>query len=183
MAPANSPGPSPARTCDSMESRHKPTYGAKAWATTGRKHVKLPNWQCSSLRSPRATQRSPPDRSRQCPQAPPQHRSTRPPRAQIPNGSLSNHRPSSREPHGASNNLAHSSPAHGRNNLSNRNSQEPGSHNSPEHGLSSLNNPSNREHGNSLSNPSSREHGSSSVLECLPDGNSHSLECQVSKDL
>lgn len=165
MAPANSPDPSPARTCDSMESRHKPTYGAKAWATTGRKHVRLPNWQCSSLRSPRATQRSPSDRIRQYRQGPPQHQSTRPPRVRIPNGSLSNHRPSSREPHGA-----HSSPAHG---LSNRNSQEPGSHNSPEHG----NSPSNP------SNPSNRQHGSSRGLECLPDGNSLSQECRVSKDL
>ena len=162
MAPANSPDPSPAKTCDSMESRHKPTYGAKAWATTGRKHVRLPNWQCSSLRSPRATQRSPSDRIRQYRQGPPQHQSTRPPRVRIPNGSLSNHRPSSREPHGASN-----SPAHG---LSNRNSQEPGSHNSPEHG-------------NSPSNPSNRQHGSSSGLECLPDGNSLSQECRASKDL
>ena len=162
MAPANSPDPSPAKTCDSMESRHKPTYGAKAWATTGRKHVRLPNWQCSSLRSPRATQRSPSDRIRQYRQGPPQHQSTRPPRVRIPNGSLSNHRPSSREPHGASN-----SPAHG---ISNRNSQEPGSHNSPEHG-------------NSPSNPSNRQHGSSSGLECLPDGNSLSQECRASKDL
>ena len=165
MAPANSPDPSPAKTCDSMESRHKPTYGAKAWATTGRKHVRLPNWQCSSLRSPRATQRSPSDRIRQYRQGPPQHQSTRPPRVRIPNGSLSNHRPSSREPHGASNSPAHSSPAHG---LSN--SQEPGSHNSPEHG-------------NSPSNPSNRQHGSSSGLECLPDGNSLSQECRASKDL
>lgn len=85
----------------------------------------------------------------------------------IPNGSLSNHRLSSREPHGASNNPAHSSPAHG---LSNRNSQEPGSHNSPEHG-------------NSPSNPSNRQHGSSRGLECLPDGNSLSQECRASKDL
>ena len=163
MAPANSPDPSPAKTCDSMESRHKPTYGAKAWATTGRKHVRLPNWQCSSLRSPRATQRSPSDRIRQYRQGPPQHQSTRPPRVRIPNGSLSNHRPSSREPHGASNSPAHSSPAHGL-------SQEPGSHNSPEHG-------------NSPSNPSNRQHGSSSGLECLPDGNSLSQECRASKDL
>ena len=173
MAPANSPDPSPARTCDSMESRHKPTYGAKAWATTGRKHVRLPNWQCSSLRSPRATQRSPSDRIRQYRQEPPQHQSTRPPRVRIPNGSLSNHRPSSREPHGASNSPAHSSPAHG---LSTRNSQEPGSHNSPEHG----NSPSSP---SSPSNPSNRQHGSSSGLECPPDGNSLSQECRVSKDL
>ena len=68
---------------------------------------------------------------------------------------------------GASNNPAHSSPAHG---LSNRNSQEPGSHNSPEHG-------------NSPSNPSNRQHGSSRGLECLPDGNSLSQECRASKDL
>ena len=165
MAPANSPDPSPAKTCDSMESRHKPTYGAKAWATTGRKHVRLPNWQCSSLRSPRATQRSPSDRIRQYRQEPPQHQSTRPPRVRIPNGSLSNHRPSSREPHGASNSPAHSSPAHG---LSNRNS--------PEHG----NSPSSP---SSPSNPSNRQHGSSSGLECLPDGNSLSQECRASKDL
>ncbi len=106
-------------------------------------------------------------------QEPPQHQSTRPPRVRIPNGSLSNHRPSSREPHGASNSPAHSSPAHG---LSNRNSQEPGSHNSPEHG----NSPSSP---SSPSNPSNRQHGSSSGLECLPDGNSLSQECRASKDL